>query len=271
MEAETWLDYKKWAMRQLRLHSTALQPPVEGYPEGNQDCRYLDWMNTMQDPQTYQNMGFDFSGAVAMSVVHTNADRIVHVMSWSLSRMIQIASGEDLIIMFESILKTTAFLIALRIALFYVKIQPARIGRQFDNRDQYARAFRQIRTHRAEFLRKSKKLSSQYLQKTPGLKARRDAWKGSDAKAHESQLRDKIFLKKYEAHCIHEVDYFKLSYMDKCEHSKIQKSHKPTKPDFERFHYNKEQDFIFSVFILLAVILLGATSANFMGLITFSM
>jgi len=266
----TWVEYKQYALFISKLHLFAPCPDLlEAHGGAKMDCRYSGYIIAGVEPATYTSAGFSHEEAVVLSIAHILMDETCHALAYLYFRIVGIIAGQDFVDMFITLWHLLVGVVSLRIALFYVKISPARIGRMLDNRDKYAANFKFMREHRAAFISKSKKMGEKYLTDTLGLKIRRSL-RQTTTEAQTESMKKAFTFEEGTAHFIHQTNFFLMTPAQITNNRAIRKSRKPTKDPkvYDSPAMTKTTDLIVGVITAILISLMGIFAAFMVGLLT---
>jgi hypothetical protein len=132
----TWLSYKQWATKQLKLQAVSFQPRIEeiGFTQSN--CRYTRWMAFMSNPRNYQLMGYSIDAGVIMANAHIQFHWYLREVSYKMTEQAIMQVMSVGLIAWE-VFMMIVNLALLRMGLVYLRSTPGKIFAMMDGREKH--------------------------------------------------------------------------------------------------------------------------------------
>ena len=210
----TWLSYKQWATKQLKLQVVSYQPRIKeiGFTQSN--CRYTRWMAFMKNPRNYELMGYEIDTGVIMANTH-------HQLHWYLrdvrDKMQTQAMRQVLsvgLIAWE-VFMMIVNLILLRMGLVYLRSTPGKVFAMMDGRDKHkANIAKAVKEREARRITNKELAIDEYIRENPEKQNKLDIVRNLGEKDRQDmieKLRSRLCLNDENSDYIYESNYFELA------------------------------------------------------------
>merc|ERR1712173_209104 len=268
----SWSEYKIWAHKQLKLHTTMYMPAVRanGFTQAN--CRITRWLQWATIPNNWVNLGYDIDSGVIMANMHHEFQHIARE-AWGVFKRTYQSTIRSVGLTAWSLCITFINLLLLRMGLIYLRSTPGKIFALIDNRKKHRARIEKAKQEREEHkIINKQEAVEEYLGRHPECRDKYEKMQhlSDDQKSDViSRLRKRLLLTNDNSDYIYESNYFDLAHartpaaskqvselMDHNSHhfrkSKIPTKHNggaPFRVQFERY-----QDYIITAIIYFYVI-----------------
>jgi hypothetical protein len=210
----TWLSYKQWATKQLKLQAVSFQPRIEeiGFTQSN--CRYTRWMAFMSNPRNYQLMGYSIDAGVIMANAHIQFHWYLREVSYKMTEQAIMQVMSVGLIAWE-VFMMIVNLALLRMGLVYLRSTPGKIFAMMDGREKHRANIERAIKEREKSRTTNKELAvDEYIRKNPEKQAKLDMVRNLDEEGKKEiieKLWSRLLLNDDNSDYIYESNYFELA------------------------------------------------------------
>jgi len=213
-EFTTWLSYKQWATKQLKLQVVSFQPRIEeiGFTQSN--CRYTRWMAFMRNPRNYELMGYDIDTGVIMANAH-------HQMHWYLREVhykMTIQAIKE--IMSVGLIAWEVFMMfvnlaLLRMGMVYLRSTPGKLFAMVDGREKHrANIAQAVKEREQSRIANKEEAVAEHIRQNPEKEGKLKIMRNlgdDDRQDIIEKLRTRLILNDDNSDYIYESNYFELA------------------------------------------------------------